>query len=622
MKSRTSFFNQTVFKKDVTRFAPAWGAYLIVLVLTLISLGDRSYAYYRVQNIQTAINVVAWANLIYAAVVAQLLFGDLYNARMCNALHAMPVNRETWFGTHVASALTMSFGPNLVIALTALLTLNLGVGWSAPFWWLLAATLQYIFFLGTAVLCMMLAGNRLGMLALYAMLSFAGLAGAWLASSIYEPLLYGIQFDLEAFYPYCPLASFSQFSDVLVINYEEVRDEFDNFQYYELYGVAPGEGWGYMAICAIVGILALVAAQVLYRKRALECAGDFVAFKKMEPVVLVLVTIFAGGVFHLFGDVFGMNMKYVLIFCGMVVGFFACRMMLMRTTRVFQKRAFLGCGAIMAAFALTMVLTYLDPAGITRYMPEAGEVESVTVSRSYSLYRHAEYPFTVTESEDIQKLLNVHADCIDRSAETLPEHTEETYTLLTMRIEYKLKNGKTVNRFYDVHPLTEAGQTLKAYFTTPECVLGFPPEKASEMADTIGYLYMQGREDQEHDLEGLDLDGMLQAIIADCEAGNMAQFNMYHYPNNYDRLGYDEADMDDIIAYLEIGWESDLLTNAEQVVVETYGAAPRMTYTNLRVYRSCENTLKWLDDNGLLTEDMQQNVVKYGGPEVAYTTGG
>ena len=32
MKSRISFFNATVFKKNLTRFAPAWGLYTVLLV--------------------------------------------------------------------------------------------------------------------------------------------------------------------------------------------------------------------------------------------------------------------------------------------------------------------------------------------------------------------------------------------------------------------------------------------------------------------------------------------------------------------------------------------------------------------------------------------------------------
>ena len=35
MKSRTSFFNKTLFRKNVTRFAPIWGIYLLCLLIGL-----------------------------------------------------------------------------------------------------------------------------------------------------------------------------------------------------------------------------------------------------------------------------------------------------------------------------------------------------------------------------------------------------------------------------------------------------------------------------------------------------------------------------------------------------------------------------------------------------------
>ena len=38
--------------------------------------------------------------LLLAALV---LFGDLDNPRMCNALHALPLRRETWFFSHAAA---------------------------------------------------------------------------------------------------------------------------------------------------------------------------------------------------------------------------------------------------------------------------------------------------------------------------------------------------------------------------------------------------------------------------------------------------------------------------------------------------------------------------------------
>lgn len=607
MKSRTSSFNLTVFRHDWSRFAPVWGCYLILLLLGLVGLLSENHSYYRLQTIHNLISIMAWVNLIYGALVAQLLFGDLYNSRLCYALHAMPLTRENWFVTHTAAGLGFSVLPNLAVTLTGLILLNLGAGWSAAFWWLLASTLQYLFFFGIAVLCIMATGNRLGQIALYVVINFAGLLGYWLASSLYEPLLYGILIDEAPFYSACPVASFTNPMDIFIIDYECIEDAAGDFIGYNVFGVSPGEGWGYMTVCAALGIAALAGSVVLYRKRRLECAGDFVAFKCLEPVSTVLATIFCGGFFHLFGDAFGINMEYVLLIVGAVVGFFGCRMLLMRTTRVFRKKAFLGFGALMGVFALSLLLTWLDPVGLTRYLPEADEVESVTFSESYSLSHHNDWPFTATERTDIEALLSVHEDCIGREASVHPG-TEEIYTSLTVRLEYKLKNGRTVNRFYDIYPQTEAGQILKRYLTLPECTLGFPAEKAHEMTRYLRSIYVDGMDRQFFDLDELDLDGMMDALLADAAAGNLVQPRGYHYPGNYDLLG-GEYDLD--VCYLEFTWDLAGLDTSQQAISNVRNIS---TYSSIRLYRSCTNTLSWLEENGLLTEEVKQYMTeKHGG---------
>ncbi len=620
MKSRTSSFNSTVFKKDITRFAPAWGAYLIVLLLALVSMANANSAYYRVQNIRDTINVMGRVNMIYAAVVAQLIFGDLYNARLCNALHALPITRNGWFITHTASGLAFSLLPNLAAVLIGLPLLRLGVGWSAAFWWLLATEMQYIFFFGTAVLCIMLSGNRLGQIALYGIVTFAGLLAYWIASAIYEPFLHGIQIPEAPFQLFSPLAQIVQLTDVLEIFGTEIKDEFGNYLYNELQGVALGEeGWAYMAICMALGAAALGAALVLYRKRRLECAGDFVAFKILEPVVTVIVTIFVGAIFHLFADAFGLNLRSVMLGAGMIVGFFGCRMLLARSTRVFRKKTFLGCGAIMAVFALSILLTYLDPAGITRWVPEADEVESVTFSESYSLGHHNDWPFTATEKADIEAILAVHEDGVTKEAASQPGGTAEQYYTMNVRLEYKLKNGRVVNRFYEIHPGTQAGQILESYFTRAECILGFPAEKAYEMTRYIRSIYVDGMNREEFDLDDLDLKGMMDALLADCAAGNMAQFRGFHYPNNYDLLG-GEYDMG--VCYLELSWDHEGLETALQGKSNAYDI---VSYSGICIYRSCTNTLRWLESSGLLTEEVKREIAqKFGGAyvEFAIPTGG
>ena len=615
MKSRTSSFNLTVFKKDLTRYAPGWAAYLICLLLVLMGLIDSGEVYYRIRNMREAVVAVGWANLIYGAVVAQLLFGDLYNSRLCNALHAMPVTREGWFGTHIASGMVFSLLPNALVALIAIPALNLGIGTHTIFWWLVASELQYLFFFGVAVLCVMATGNRIGQAALYLVIQFAGLLAAWMASALYEPLLHGIQFDIDAFYPYCPVAQITQYDEMFVIDATRLTDEFGNWAGYDIHSVTLGEGWGYTALLAGLGAAVLGVALVLYRKRRLECAGDLVAFPVLEPVALVLATVFCGGFFHMFGDMFGLDLGYIMLGTGMIVGYFACRMLLMRTTRVFQKKAFLGCGALMAVMALTLVLTYFDPVGITRWLPEANEVDSITFSQSSSRGYHSDFPFEATEIEDIEALLSVHEGCIDGSASSIRMEGDAFYQSFDIRLEYKLKNGKTVDRFYTVYPLSKEGQVLKTYFTRPECVLGFPAEQAPGMADYI-YSFYAGDTGNWENLEELDLEGLLAAIVADCEAGNMAQIGGFHYPTN--TVEENGQVYDDIITYLEIGWDHEKLETHVQNQISAYGI---ISYSSIRVYRSCVNTLAWLEENDMLSEDeMKEMVTVVDGPTSTYTT--
>ena len=90
MKSRTSFFNPTVFKKNMTRFAPVWIAYAIFMLLMMSTILGLDNEYVRSLNAADRVTFMAGANLIYAFVLAQLLFGDMYSARLCNATTRYP----------------------------------------------------------------------------------------------------------------------------------------------------------------------------------------------------------------------------------------------------------------------------------------------------------------------------------------------------------------------------------------------------------------------------------------------------------------------------------------------------------------------------------------------------
>ncbi|MBQ8881212.1 MAG: hypothetical protein IJ030_03460, partial [Oscillospiraceae bacterium] len=101
MKSRTSFFNLTAFRKNITRFAPVWALYTVFLLLVLFAISDQESGY-MARDVIMITRLAGMGNLLYAGVVAMCLFGDLYKTRLCCALHAFPVRREGWLLTNIA----------------------------------------------------------------------------------------------------------------------------------------------------------------------------------------------------------------------------------------------------------------------------------------------------------------------------------------------------------------------------------------------------------------------------------------------------------------------------------------------------------------------------------------
>ena len=152
MRSKISCFNPTVYRKNLTRFAPVWGVYGLSLVLGILLLytnGGTAKHFHFANHMTQLVEIMGVVNLLYAPVVAQLLFGDLYNSRMCNMLHAFPLRRENWFLTNMLSGLTFSLVPTAAMCLVALPLLAGSVFEGAPAlaWWIfLAGNLQFVCF--------------------------------------------------------------------------------------------------------------------------------------------------------------------------------------------------------------------------------------------------------------------------------------------------------------------------------------------------------------------------------------------------------------------------------------------------------------------------------------------
>lgn len=422
MKLRTSFFEPTVFKKDITRFWPLWGLYSLFSVLVLLLAANTYMDSYRIDRL---FNAMSYINFAYALLVAVFLFGDLFKSRMCNALHALPMRRESWFFTHVTAGLLFSIVPNTVTALLTCVMLPEYAHLAFALWFVMMV-LQYIFFFGVATFACHCSGNIWGTAAIYGILNFLAVIVQWLVVTFYEPLMYGVR--LETFLnltQYSPLVRFSKISKISAF-------------------------YGELGIVAGVGVVFIVAALLLYRVRPLEKAGDLIAFKPVMPVFVVLFSYTAGAMLSYFAAQVTQELQYVFLAVGIALGFFAGRMLLERKVRVFRWKNLLAFGVVVGIFFAGMGITVLDPLNIIRYVPESDMVESVTISRNYENAQS----LTLTDPEDIEAIRNIHKDCIGN-----PEKG------MCVFLQYRLTDGKVVERCYSLELENPNAYKVESYFS-------------------------------------------------------------------------------------------------------------------------------------------------------------
>lgn len=527
MRSRTSLCNRADLRVDFTRFAPLWALYTVLLAaLIMMCLPQNKSDYYTASSLAGLAGLMAPVQFCYALVTAQCLFGYLYDTRLCYAIHAMPQTRLCRFRTHVLAGLLFALVPDL---------LGAGLCWViapemkiAVAWWLVAVTGQYFFFWGFAVLSVLCAGNRVGGALVYAIGNFLPLLAAWLAGSIFQPLLFGITVPTEPFATVCPLVQLTR-EDYLTLVAPMVDGSLNPI----LEAVYPGQArMGYLALCCAFSLVFLIVAGGLYRDRALESAGELLAVKGLRPVFLLLFTLAAGAFLQLFASMFVDSSAYGYLLAGMVVGYFVGKMLLERQVNVFRLRAVPGIAAICAVFFALLLLTGLDVTGIIRTVPAEESIASVSVTP----YVYEDGMGVTSENPaDIQAILTLHQGEVDSWKSWRKDNSgitgllTDTYQrylrsddgatiLLTLR--YRLKDGRTVKREYQVDTQSEGGSIAAECLKRPENILGVK-DRSELHSLAVRQVEIYGDWGCGSYCTVDDIAGLLEAIFDDCAAGRI-----------------------------------------------------------------------------------------------------
>lgn len=615
MQLKTSFFNKTIFRKNLTRFAPVWGVYTLCLILGILLMygnGGTAKFFHFARNMAQLVEIMGLVNMGYALIVAQLLFGDLYNSRMCNMLHAFPMRRETWFLTNLASGLLFSLVPTLIMAIVATPLLLGSLFENAcvlPWYIFLASNLQFVCFFGMAAFCAMAVGNRFTMIAGYGLLNAGAYIAYWLVDTVYTPMLYGVVTPTALAENLTPISHMVNHPYIQVdVSLYDLREKFGEALEGATAVFAISDEWWRLWMLAGAGLIFALLGLVLYRARDLECAGDAVAFPVLKPVFLVLCSVFVAAAAQFFLYAFmGMNkLNYMILIAGLVVGWFVAKMLLERSTRVFRLKNLYGLAALAAVFAVSLWLTHVDILGIETYIPDGDKIKMVSLDSRNSM--------KMTESREIEDILRLHADALENRAEDygvyiqdetgarihFTDFEDETeyenyYYAVDVTLRYELESGKIVRRNYNIWVDSEAGRIAEDYMSRWEnvdyrtvTINGKEYNRLTTILNDFEHFVLPGYEN-ERELPELCRSQaaameLIAAIKADCEAGNMAQHPYFHtghfrIPDEYAEKGYYE----DAAIYIsfrgaDYGW-------------------------NVNVFADCENTIRWLKAHDLLTAE-------------------
>ena len=614
MPSKTSFFNATAFRKNLIRFAPVWGLYALCLVAGLFmeytnyQIPQFWFAYHMGQTIE----IMGLVNAGYALLVAQLLFGDLYSSRMCNMLHALPLRREGWFVTNLASALVMSLIPTAIMTIFSWVLLANTIfqnAWVISLGVFVASNLEFLLFFGIAAFAAMCTGNRFAMAAGYGLLNFGARIGYFLVDTVYTPMLYGVITPLALVRKLTPLESLMWKDYFTTTTFAEVMDDNNKL----IPGIAAtfqfGEGWLHLLVWTVVGLVFLALALVLYRKRQLECAGDAVAFPILKPVFNIFCTLFvtAAAVF-VPCEMFGVRKSmYLFLALGLVVGWFVGKMLLERSTRVFRLKNWYGLAVLGVCMAVTLGATKLDVLGIETYIPDAQKIEKVWFSGGSPSY-------TYTEPEDIAKILRLQELALADRAEgwdtilLLPDGSSISYndaeeqgfdlrneeydwtSSASISLFYTLKNGKEVKRTYGIWVDGEAGDIVRELTSRWDVVNSQTYQIKGQEFKTLdltmenfrSFGFYGSNKVEKSKLMDIDIAwGLIEAIQKDCAEGTMCQESAFH--TGYFRIE-DETALEGYVNHTNL-W------------VDFYGE--RYTWY-VEVYPECRNTIAYLQDLGLL----------------------
>lgn len=584
MRSKTSCFNSTLFRKNLSRYWPLWGLasfggamFPLAMLLELLHNGFRFWspletrqAYYTVLSYGVPV-----ISIVYAILCAMAVWSYLYNARSVGMMHTLPIRREGLFVTNVLSGLTMMAIPYAVTGVLLVLVTMLFGGFEpvGVLVTVLGVMGESLFFFGLATFCAFIVGNVFMLPALYGLLNFIAVLTDFMVNLLAQGFCFGLNSSYSGTVEWLsPVVYLVQ--KISPNNSYETQWVTDRLggQRYEtsvLTSVTLENGW-LIAAYAAAGAALLGLAWLLYRRRRSESAGDVVAVGWMKPVFRYGCAVYAailGGrlLYALLWDSFQSGRYFTvlpMILCmiaGGAVGYYAASMLLAKTPRVFKTTwkgmlaVALGCAALCGAMKC-------DLFGVVRRVPAPDSVKLVNVYAAGSNY----YLTPGKDDALIEKVRTLHQTIIDdkdyimstaEGRSVYMETEEDSYTIgapatesvstsvssfanTSVRFTYMLNSGLKVERRYNLYLTQNRMDQEDTYDHLLDQLINSPEmrqkrirwrDEGFQMTEVWYDTWSGGG-----DLSSREAGLLLDAVAKDAENGDWGVYNWFLADNDAD----------------------------------------------------------------------------------------
>lgn len=578
MRSKTSCFNSTLFKKNLSRYWPLWGLasfggamFPLAMLVNLLHDGfqlwsplETTEAYYTVLSYGVPV-----ISIVYAILCAMAVWSYLYNARSVGMMHTLPIRREGLFVTNVLSGLTMMAIPYTVTGVLTVLVSIISGGFEpvSVLVTILGVIGESVFFFGLATFCAFIVGNVFMLPALYGLFNFLAVLTDFMVNLLAQGFCFGLNSSYSGTVEWLsPVVYLMQkISPNSTYETQWVTDRLGGQRYERdvLTSVTLENGW-LIAVYAAVGVALMVLAWLMYRRRRSESAGDVVAVGWMKPVFrygCAAYSAILGGrlLYALFWESF-QNDRYFtvlpMILCmivGGAVGYYAASMLLAKTPRVFKTTwkgmlaVALGCAALCGAMKC-------DLFGVVRRVPAPDSVKLVNVYAAGSNY----YLTPGKDDALIEKVRTLHQTIIDdkdyiqkeapgygyysdgytASAEESAEDSGAQSTISDIRVTYMLNSGLKVERRYNLYLTQNRMDQEGTYDYLLDQLINSPEMRQKRIRwQEEGFQLKDAWYDTRYnggDLSSREAGLLLDAVAKDAENGDWGVYNWFLADNDAD----------------------------------------------------------------------------------------